>query len=109
MTISKGDQLPDITPIREQHEVTILWAERPEAEDRATTYSFDSLAELNAFMLGVTEAEGWLGLHVVHDSREDAPMTADEIEAATVDYLVNERGYDRDEVIAIRTEGYADE
>lgn len=101
--IEKRDNLPDIAPTR--HEVTILWAERPEAEDKAVTYTFDTLAELDAFMLGVTEAEGWLGLHVINDSREEPVMTPEEIEAATIEHLVSVLGYDRGRVLAERAKG----
>jgi len=43
------------------HKITILWSEWPEDGQKAVTYSFDTQAELDAFNLGVGEAEGWWG------------------------------------------------
>jgi hypothetical protein len=39
--------------------LTILWGDAPEPGTVATTYTFNTQAELNAFVLGVTEGEGW--------------------------------------------------
>lgn len=52
------------------HHVTILWGEMPEDEQEPQTYRFATKAELDAFMLGVYEMDGWLGLEVQEDSRE---------------------------------------
>jgi len=43
------------------HKISILWGECPEDGQEAVTYSFDTKAELDAFELGMTEMEGWLG------------------------------------------------
>ena len=43
------------------HKISILWGECPEDGQKAVTYSFDTKAELDAFELGMTEMEGWLG------------------------------------------------
>jgi hypothetical protein len=45
----------------EKPSVTILWGECPEPGDKAKTYTFDTQAELDAFMLGVEEMDGWCG------------------------------------------------
>lgn len=42
------------------HKVTILWGEVPEPGDVAATYEFATQAELDAFLLGVAEAGGYL-------------------------------------------------
>lgn len=42
------------------HKVTILWGEVPEPGDQATTYEFATQAELDAFLLGVVNAGGYL-------------------------------------------------
>lgn len=42
------------------HKVTILWGEDPVSGDKAETYAFRTEAELSGFLLGVSEAGGWL-------------------------------------------------
>jgi hypothetical protein len=44
-----------------KHKVTILWGEYPEVGDKSVTYEFATLAEANAFRLGIEEMNGWLG------------------------------------------------
>lgn len=41
--------------------VTILWGGAPEPGDKAKTYEFETQAELDAFMKGVEEMDGWMG------------------------------------------------
>lgn len=41
--------------------ITILWGEAPEPGTEATTYTFATQAELDAFLLGVSEMDGWAG------------------------------------------------
>lgn len=41
--------------------VHVLWGGAPEEEATPDTYTFDTEAELNAFLLGIAEAEGWMG------------------------------------------------
>jgi hypothetical protein len=43
------------------YKITILWGQSPEDGQEAVTYSFDTQAELDAFELGVSEMDGWLG------------------------------------------------
>ena len=40
---------------------TVLWGEAPEPDSKPTTYTFDTLAERNAFELGMNETVGWFG------------------------------------------------
>jgi hypothetical protein len=44
-----------------KHKVTILWGENPDVGDEGVTYEFATLAEANAFRLGIEEMNGWLG------------------------------------------------
>lgn len=46
----------------EEHKITLLWAERPEPGDKAKTYRFATKGEYDAFMLGVSEANGWINV-----------------------------------------------
>lgn len=41
--------------------ITILWGGMPEPGDTAKTYEFNTQAELDAFQLGIDEANGWMG------------------------------------------------
>jgi hypothetical protein len=43
------------------HSITILWGSDPQEGDEPKTYTFATKAELDAFMTGVAEAEGWMG------------------------------------------------
>jgi len=56
--------------------ITITWgkAEYESGDDErpTETYSFAYKAELDAFMNGVVEAEGWFGFTVLEDSREQS-------------------------------------
>jgi hypothetical protein len=40
--------------------VRIMWGSHPENRSDFIEYEFDTLAELNAFLLGVDESIGWL-------------------------------------------------
>lgn len=60
-TISRADRFP--------HYVTIKWGEQYEGDKH--TYRFETVAELNAFMMGCVEMEGWMGWEVTEDSRDD--------------------------------------
>ena len=67
----------DIIEDKYSHTVTIAWGSDgwrqvdPDA-DEPQTYRFETKAELDAFMTGVVEAEGWAGYEIKHDSREDS-------------------------------------
>lgn len=56
------------------HKISILWGESPEDGDTPTTYKFKTQAELDAFILGISEMDGWLGWNEVEEGyvhRED--------------------------------------
>lgn len=44
-------------------EVRILWGTAPERGDEPVTYQFATEAEVNAFLKGVDEANGWMDWH----------------------------------------------
>lgn len=44
-----------------QHQVHVLWGQCPEEDDKPKTYTFKTKGELDAFMLGVAEMDGWMG------------------------------------------------
>ena len=54
--------------------VTIAWGNSStrESNDTRQTYEFETLAELNAFLLGISESEGWDDWEQI-----DEPATAD--------------------------------
>ena len=45
-----------------KYKISILWGKEPEVGQQAITYTFNTQAELNAFNLGISESDGWLGL-----------------------------------------------
>lgn len=45
----------------EKFSITILWGETPEPDAEPITYEFDTQKELNSFIHGVNECDGWLG------------------------------------------------
>ena len=55
---------------KNNYKITILWGQCPEPHQEPITYKFETQAELNAFMLGVDEMDGWLGYEVIY-SEED--------------------------------------
>jgi hypothetical protein len=54
----------------------IIWGESPDEGATPVEYNFQTDAELEAFFLGISEAEGWMG-YTICDGK---------------DYVVNERG-----------------
>ena len=54
------------------HFVEIKWGHGlPDDEKPTESYRFETKAELDAFMNGVVEAEGWMGYEITKDSRDD--------------------------------------
>ena len=43
------------------YKISILWGQCPEDGQKAITYKFKTKAELDAFELGISEMDGWLG------------------------------------------------
>lgn len=50
-----------------QHSITIMWGQAPEPDQEPITYSYDTAAELCAFIEGVEAAEGWMDYTIVDD------------------------------------------
>ena len=54
-------------PIISPRSITIMWGESPEADQDPVTYTFGSQAELDAFLKGIEEMDGWAGWHVIEE------------------------------------------
>ncbi|MBD9544300.1 hypothetical protein IB276_33175 [Ensifer sp. ENS04] len=54
--------------ITEKFSVKILWGQAREEDDEPKLYEFDTQAELDAFMLGVGEMDGWMAYECVDDA-----------------------------------------
>lgn len=52
-----------------KYKICILWGEAPEDKDKPTTYSFKTKAELDAFLLGISEMDGWQGYDIVSEDQ----------------------------------------
>ena len=48
-----------------KHSITILWGTKGNIRTKKT-YSFDSINDLNMFMKGVDEANGWLEYEAIN-------------------------------------------
>lgn len=49
--------------------VYVMWGESPEDDSTPSTYTFATQAEVDAFLLGVAEMDGWLGYEVLDHPR----------------------------------------
>lgn len=58
-----GDELPDAAA-DPQPAITILWGECPQPEDEPVTYTFNTDAELQAFIDGIEAGDGWMNYEV---------------------------------------------
>lgn len=47
------------------HTITILWGESPEPDDKPVTYTFNTKAELQAFIDGIEACDGWMNYEVI--------------------------------------------
>lgn len=47
--------------------ISILWGQSHEIGDQAKTYTFDTQAELDAFLKGIEESDGWMGHEFVKE------------------------------------------
>ena len=45
--------------------ITIMWGESPEPDATPKTYSFNTIPERDAFILGIKEMDGWQGYDVL--------------------------------------------
>lgn len=77
----------------------IIWGQSPEPGDKPTEYAFATQAELDAFLEGIEEAEGWLGYAIcdgpdftVTDDGEVVQGTPEQAQwRAKADQLLDER------------------
>jgi len=44
-----------------KYKISILWGQSPEDGQEAVTYKFNTSEELDAFLLGIDEMDGWMG------------------------------------------------
>lgn len=73
--------------------VSILWGEAPEPGAQATTYEFATQGELDAFLKGVAEMDGWAGWSEVPEGYVHKADDGHEIDCeAGVHSWVNETG-----------------
>lgn len=49
----------------DKHSVSILWGSTHEPDDEPVTYTFETSAELDAFLFGVQEMDGWMDYEIV--------------------------------------------
>jgi hypothetical protein len=49
----------------------IIWGEAPEQATTPEVYEFNTYAELEAFLWGVEEMDGWLGCQIVEKSDDE--------------------------------------
>ena len=49
----------------DKYKISILWGEAPEDDAKPKTYSFKTKSELDAFILGINEMDGWQGWEIV--------------------------------------------
>lgn len=53
----------------EKYQINIVWGSRPEKDSNLFEYKFNTQAELDAFIKGIKEAEGWLGYTVIEPDK----------------------------------------
>ena len=51
----------------EMHFIDIRWGEDPDMTEEPTHYTFNTAAELHAFVMGIDEAMGWQDFEVVNE------------------------------------------
>lgn len=69
-----------------KHGVTILWGQVHEPGEAAKTYKFATEVELQAFLLGVEEAVGWMQHREVEEGYVVPSDEEDEDEGDEVEY-----------------------
>jgi hypothetical protein len=66
------------TKTKKGHSVTIRWGKLGEPSERSKqTYSFKTKGELDAFMLGVNEMDGWMGYEEIDPNEKEEETNAD--------------------------------
>tara|TARA_Y100000004_G_C8707259_1_gene324339 strand:+ start:161 stop:388 length:228 start_codon:yes stop_codon:yes gene_type:complete len=59
-----------------KHKIGIVWGENPYNSDyELEQYSFNTKAELDAFILGINAMDGWHGYHVIGENGDFATLT----------------------------------
>ena len=56
---------------KEKFSITILWGETPEPDAEPITYEFDTQKELNAFIHGINECDGWWGFEEIDTTTKE--------------------------------------
>ena len=51
--------------------ITILWGETPEPDAEPITYEFDTQKEINAFIHGFNESDGWWGFEEIDTTTKE--------------------------------------
>lgn len=54
-----------------KYEITILWGKCPEPDDKPIHYAFHTLRELEAFIYGIEECDGWLAYKIIDPNDSD--------------------------------------
>ena len=49
------------------YKISILWGESPNHGQESITYKFNTQSELDAFLLGIAEMDGWRGWQEVEE------------------------------------------
>ena len=58
-----------------KHKIGIVWGEHPSNSDyKLQEYSFNTKAELDAFIHGMNEMNGWHGCHVIGKNGDFATL-----------------------------------
>ena len=68
--INSGERNPNM-----KHKIGIVWGENPHNSDyELKQYSFNTKAELDAFILGINAMDGWHGYHVIGENGDFATL-----------------------------------
>tara|TARA_R110002012_G_scaffold229650_1_gene402299 strand:+ start:829 stop:1041 length:213 start_codon:yes stop_codon:yes gene_type:complete len=53
--------------VMESYKISILWGESPNDGEESITYKFNTKLEIDAFLLGIAEMNGWNGWEEVKE------------------------------------------
>ena len=76
---------------------TILWGKSPEPDAEPVKYEFDTQRELDAFIHGINESDGWMGCHEIDATKNHVVLGGCVYEFDTQEELnafVKENGYE---------------
>lgn len=68
-----------VTTDEKPHKVQILWGESPEKDDEPMEYAFKTAEELDAFLYGVSEAEGWMDYELIEPNPDGSWPESDKL------------------------------